>query len=464
MAENLTSDRRRRMFVGAVRIYNVNHGDEVGVREAWDVFKGLLGQSDQQDMIRVIEMVYGDPDVMEQVRAMHFETDNDRITYLRNVARRFMRRYRAEHMLNRVRPYHMHPEQQPPPPQQAPPPPPQAAVPVMPAPAPPAVVVPAGGGIPRIPLHPPPVLHMPAPVAHVNPANRIITTYELFKGIIERTGKIDPKDIAIAGDELTPVQIENLFTLMREWGECPICLEYVPHRYKWTFSCDDMCCPLCMNEFICKSMEVANFPVNCPGRCGNVIDPRKVLDVAVVSRMGTIAVPENIVRFVSLQLASIHTVDPLTVRETHVCPFCRAIVTGRPDSASPIGRCTNPFCAQRFCTNCKTPWHDGIQCNEKMKIDKECDTIIASTSKPCPRCGRRASHFRYHACHHLKCPCGHEYCYECMDSWSEHAVGKSRESCRIFCHDGCHCSLCDECKPGKPCKVCGVGGCPKCKI
>lgn len=416
----MNTEQRRREFRAAVNQYNTlyhNGVADVDGNEAWEVFRQLLGRADRDAMMRAIHNVYSDRIFMRYVRER--PEREEQIRLMRSRARNATRVYRERQR----QPY------------------PRPAV-LAPLPVRPVV-----GQAPQ--AQPPPPL----------------AVFDLFRTAIMQTGFIDGGQFAMLQDQLTPEQVEALFSLMTDRGECPICLVTMPKLFRWTYECNHSCCAPCMNAFVNNAMRSANFPVQCPGKCGISIDPRRIIEaLSTTGQRGITTAPEVVVRFVSMQLASTTSVAPETASEMHACPTCRTVVCGRPSATSPMARCTYPFCAQRFCTNCKTPWHEeGVGCAEHAVNDKASISYINGTSKPCPMCGRMSSHFRGHACHHLRCVCGHEYCFECLHPWSEHAVGKLMEGCRIFCHPGCRCVPCDECRPGKPCKTCTTG-CEKCKV
>lgn len=53
------------------------------------------------------------------------------------------------------------------------------------------------------------------------------------------------------------------------------------------------------------------------------------------------------------------------------------------------------------------------------------DAYIAATTKPCPVCGYRATHFHGHSCHHTLegCPACHtQYCYKCLATEHENVT------------------------------------------
>ena len=105
--------------------------------------------------------------------------------------------------------------------------------------------------------------------------------------------------------------------------------------------------------------------------------------------------------------------------------------------------------------------------------------FVEATSKPCPQCSFRITHYHGHACHHIKpgtgCPnCGTHFCYRCLQRGTSGSVC----GCRLFCvnedierhvalvpfpHDTrCGCTFCSDCRPGAPCSQCN-GGCVVCR-
>lgn len=417
----------------ALEQYRNEGGDAAATEdEAWNACKGLFGMMDVAEMLHLLRDVYGDA----RVRAA---AGDDRKAVLRQVAKRranIIRRALQIAMLEAPPPpaFVVHP----PPPPHARSPPPVLAI----NQAPPA----------RAPQQypPPPPARAPPP----RPAE-VPSTFDALRVIIAAEGNFN----GMVPDEVTPVQIAQLFSAIDDRGECPICLT-AAKLHPWTYDCGHRACHRCFGDYAVSALKGSAFPVKCPGGCGGAVDPRLVLDVLGISANGAVGVPEAVLRFASLQLSVTCAIDPETAGERVNCPACRTVVCGRPSRACPMARCTNPFCATRLCTECKTPWHDGKKCEDNAEDDAKTAELLAATAKPCPHCGRMAGHFRNHACHHLTCPCGHQYCYECMEPWSAHTTNGARRDCRIFCWDGCHCVDCPECKPGLPCKVCtGCGVC-----
>ena len=144
---------------------------------------------------------------------------------------------------------------------------------------------------------------------------------------------------------------------------------------------------------------------------------------------------------------------------------------------------------------------ESRSCVAPAAVPETTDPYVLATSKGCPRCGFRSTHYHRHHCHHISrneglgkkhqgCPvCFTQYCYKCLspDVENERERG-SKELCRCaegcwtsFCSPldtpddiekylrvdpvprdiRCGCVLCGECKPGKPCAECT--GCSVCE-
>lgn len=136
----------------------------------------------------------------------------------------------------------------------------------------------------------------------------------------------------------------------------------------------------------------------------------------------------------------------------------------------------------------------GWLADSKKKIahDESLTTpYVEATTKPCPKCNFRVSHFVGHACHHIQgCPsCQMHWCYRCGASETENSAQRgSRSNCKCggwsnFCpgsdghgmhmtpefikltpypHDTrCGCAVCPDCRPGKSCGPC-PGNCAVC--
>jgi len=136
----------------------------------------------------------------------------------------------------------------------------------------------------------------------------------------------------------------------------------------------------------------------------------------------------------------------------------------------------------------------------KQLTDDDYDLFTISTTKACPSCGYRSTHYHGHQCHHISparppqrggCPnCHINYCYRCSSTAIENTRDRGNaSSCRCgywsnFCHPirsspdiekyiainaggipydkRCECVICSDCRHGKPCAYC-PGDCCVCR-
>ena len=98
---------------------------------------------------------------------------------------------------------------------------------------------------------------------------------------------------------------------------------------------------------------------------------------------------------------------------------------------------------------------------------EELGSAILTSVKQCPACGVGVSHYRGHACHHIRpgggCPgvggaaiCGEHWCYVCCGPWP-------CLRCNTSCDATCDCADCPDCRIGIPCaNCCGPRSCRVC--
>mmetsp|Transcript_4392 Transcript_4392/g.8155 ORF Transcript_4392/g.8155 Transcript_4392/m.8155 type:complete len:1152 (-) Transcript_4392:2470-5925(-) len=118
--------------------------------------------------------------------------------------------------------------------------------------------------------------------------------------------------------------------------------------------------------------------------------------------------------------------------------------------------------------------------------DNATRTFINATTKACPICSLRATHYHGHSCHHIYggCEgCNEEYCYRCLSTATQNLKERNDRTCcpcgswETFCnnedlcfflvckpypHDSrCGCTICPDCRPSNPCDMCD-GSCVVC--
>lgn len=160
--------------------------------------------------------------------------------------------------------------------------------------------------------------------------------------------------------------------------------------------------------------------------------------------------------------------------------------------------------------SCKELTHDAVDQlrlwiteqkeNPVVLTDDDFTLFLKSTTKQCPRCRYRSTHYHGHSCHHISpaspdrrggCPnCHTDYCYKCLSTKDENLRDRNKENkCKCgnwsnFCesiesvddinkyielNDGgipfdkrCGCVICSDCQYQKPCGFCS-GNCIVCE-
>ncbi|KAJ3032728.1 hypothetical protein HDV00_007185 [Rhizophlyctis rosea] len=121
-----------------------------------------------------------------------------------------------------------------------------------------------------------------------------------------------------------------------------------------------------------------------------------------------------------------------------------------------------PYCFYTHCDACNNPWHPFKPC----AIDTPAAVAatlseIDATSKACPNCSLRITHYKDHGCHSIICPkCRTDFCYVCLAKGGGHGSC----GCKVWCCEtgarknvplgpGCRCPICPECEAGGRCAV-----------
>lgn len=106
----------------------------------------------------------------------------------------------------------------------------------------------------------------------------------------------------------------------------------------------------------------------------------------------------------------------------------------------------------------------------RLNRDQASLEVLYATSKACPFCSIRISHYRGHGTHHITpsdgCPsCHNHFCYSCL---GHRGVGAAWEGCpngcRLLCDDTCSCADCPDCQRGTPCVFCSYPTHTECRV
>jgi len=251
-------------------------------------------------------------------------------------------------------------------------------------------------------------------------------------------------------------------------ADCGICFTD-PGTRRLTFACTHTFCDTCARGHITSSMELSEFPARCPTCKAN--SPRGtthpgLIAEELVQRLIDDRIIEKKVgeRFIQSQVRSAIDRDSVTF-----CPDQKCGAMGiLPSRDADMIQCQQ--CRKNYCHKCSVPWHQGQTCAERAGVDAKTDALLQQTSKPCPHCGTLTTHYRGHACHHIKpgegCPrCHHHWCFACGAVSLSGTTWAKPCQCPTYCDlaGQCGCPVCPECRPGARCPHCeGPERCPSC--
>lgn len=159
-----------------------------------------------------------------------------------------------------------------------------------------------------------------------------------------------------------------------------------------------------------------------------------------------------------------------------------------PQPGAPPRKFDCKKCSIAICNTCKRAWHPYTTDCEKANKEKRglSEALINVTTKPCPKCGFRVSHWHGHSCHHISpetrgCPqCHTHWCYSCGTAGARSpGYCDTSPRCRLYCEKSniteflenssgwptdrrCGCAICPDCRPNRPCSKC-PGSCVVCR-
>jgi hypothetical protein len=264
---------------------------------------------------------------------------------------------------------------------------------------------------------------------------------------------------------------------------CPVCIEVKEaHRLA---GCEHYLCARCAVQYVRSALgngrqEVKAAGIRCPmhsAGCQSLISIDAARDmllhpdspgakVVTTSSFAGPLRPEELEQFERLAIEA-----SLPFGRKFHCPKCE-----RPAvlSFTPEGNCECPYCGNE--------WDPKQQKGQ----DHATAEALRGTSKACPNCGMRITHYHGHDCHHIApgegCPgCKQHFCYVCLRKHGTPGHKEWHRKCthrQTFCnatrirdhlvlkpfpHDSrCGCPICPDCRPGKPCPQC-PGSCVVCR-
>ena len=285
-------------------------------------------------------------------------------------------------------------------------------------------------------------------------------------------------------------------------GECPICMCGDGEAFRPSACAHEMhrSCAVELLRAALRSArsEVLPSGVRCPCRttlgCAEFIS---IVDCAslvreVVANEHAASIEEDEEESRSLSPEEFESLTRFAVEaavpenEKLFCPACERMILLDTAGQVPTGTVQ--------CPHCSNSWSPAAASGE----DAATTSFLDATSKRCPTCGVRSTHYHGHDCHHIGygsggcLTCKQHWCYVCLlkhgtpqgdgTPTAFRSMGESRNpACThgsSFCerdgiaehlvqapypHDSrCGCPICPTCRPGSPCEQC-PGNCVVCR-
>lgn len=266
------------------------------------------------------------------------------------------------------------------------------------------------------------------------------------------------------------------------FGVCPVCMDE-----KETYSlgtCGHGLCLRCAVSYVRTALgdaaqDIKAGGVRCPlhyTKCEVLVTSDRVRGLFQVARQRE----PRTVSFQPLQEKEVDKFENFALEATipfdqkSFCPKCNRLCILDEGTQVEV-RC--PY------ADCGHSWDRSAHSGQ----DKATKAFIEATSKGCPNCHQRITHYHGHDCHHISpstngCPnCHQHFCYQCLRKHGKPGHRDWNSACehrQSFCntsdikqflkmtpypHDSrCGCVICPDCRPGKACPQC-PGSCVVCR-
>lgn len=251
---------------------------------------------------------------------------------------------------------------------------------------------------------------------------------------------------------------------------CQMCLEERPFAALFSVrGCGHTFCKLCFVQFLKGALgDVSSqFPLRCPLHsegCTTLV-PYRALKCLLGFRATTDEGRKVMYTDADnkrLEHAAIEAAIPPAERAYCANGSCARALRKVPG----VTRLPCEFCGHVMCGSCWGGEHPRLSCQmarlQREGKDEETKQLIKKTSKACPKCSMAITHYRGHACHHIRpgtgCPgCSTHFCFSCLRPHNSPDC-----HCERFCSPACDCQDCPDCHEGRPCPHCDNDG--RCRV
>ncbi|KAG6383296.1 hypothetical protein SASPL_156955 [Salvia splendens] len=191
---------------------------------------------------------------------------------------------------------------------------------------------------------------------------------------------------------------------------CSICCEEKLSSMMLSFKCFHEFCSHCMKTYVEGKVRCSRVPIRCPESgckyCISASECKLFLPVA---------------SYESLERA-FGEANMLSSNKIY-CPYpnCSVLLDPRDclSSSQSDNSCVEcPVCQGLVCVDCEVAWHSSMTCEEYQSLPlEERDLARITRRRRCDRCRTMVelTHCRYH----MRCWCGHEFCYSCGEDYRD---------------------------------------------
>jgi hypothetical protein len=212
---------------------------------------------------------------------------------------------------------------------------------------------------------------------------------------------------------------------------CMVCLDDVRNHGKFQLGCPHPMCRKCMVDYVSSTLKNSRKIPRCPEPgCPIELNPEILINAGWQADH----------RLLLEKFESVFIEETLLQGKVRYCPNPRCATPYEENEEAKNNnvrrRCVE--CKEDFCSNCKTPWHQGMDCaaftqfkrNNQDYDDASLELLASRNSwKHCPKCDRVIE--KSEGCNHMTCRCAHEFCFVCSADWPAQG-GICTEGCALF--------------------------------
>lgn len=216
---------------------------------------------------------------------------------------------------------------------------------------------------------------------------------------------------------------------------CSICCEDKPSPMMIAMKCSHKFCSQCMRTYVDGKVQTSQVPIRCPQlKCKYHVSPTECKFFLPLASYESL---ERVLGEANIHSGKIYCPFPncSVLLDPQECLSARASSSSQSENS-----CIEcPACQRFICLECGVPWHSSLTCEEYQDLPAEerdaADITLHRLAankrwRRCQQCRRMIELTQ--GCHHMRCWCGHEFCYSCG---AEYQVGQQTCQCAFWDED-----------------------------